>query len=439
MGSCTLILNYGRCGWGSCLFCGYGRSSGRKPDVDALKREFDDFFGKMGEDAEEVKVFSSGSFLDDRQIPAEARRHFIGKCMEKDIRRVTIESRPEYVTKEKLEEFEGVKVTLAIGLESADNQVLERINKGFRREDYERAADIVKKSGGDVRTYLLVNPPYVKDVCKSVDDSVEYALKHSDSIVLINLLPHSNAPLFKKWVAGEWSFLDRRGFDEATARWADNPKIELDYETFKFTPQFPDHMKTPINGVGEEYLTHPYFEAWQDYLDRFYQPSERKKTLLLLPCSYRKPYSESKTHKEIIGVIGEIGGRDRIHEVMLSNAGVIPREFEDRYPFNAYDWDESLETPEIRKRYVQVTSERIANYLRAHGKRYDRKACYLRRASDSHQAVEKAFKELGMEFDNLLSPETDGKLDGGTSGLRKPEALDDLREGLRRLLQNSTR
>jgi archaeosine synthase len=438
MNTSTLILNYGKCRWGSCLFCGYGKQTGKKPDATELKKEFDRFFNNLKPDTDAVKVFGSGSFLDERQIPAEARRYFIQKCVNHNIKEVTIESRPEFISKEKLGEFDEVNLTVAIGLETADDELLEKLYKGFTRLDYENAVKVIREVGAKVRTYLLVNPPYVEDIRKNLDESVEYALQHSDSIVLINLLPHRDAPLFRQWIAGEWSFLDQTQFNEMTAGWKDDPRVELDYETFSFTPRFPDYMRKPLKGVGEEYLTHPYFEAWHDYIIRFYQPPDVKRILLFLPCSFKKPYSESATHKSIIDALEESGLREGIHEVMISNAGVIPREFEGEYPFNAYDWDERLETPEIKERYIQVTSERIVNYLRAHGKNYDRTACYLNRKSESYKAVVKACEVLAVECPNLLTPETDGKLGDRTSSLRKPEALRDFREGLRRLLPNST-
>ena len=97
-------------------------------------------------------------------------------------------------------------------METASNDNLEAINKGFRVEDFERAAGVVHDAGGLVRTYLLANIPGVNDVKKDLDSSVKHALKFSDSIVVINLLPHGNTPLVKKWLSGEWTFLSRKEF-----------------------------------------------------------------------------------------------------------------------------------------------------------------------------------------------------------------------------------
>ncbi len=428
-----LILNSGRCSHGRCYFCGYGRIRGSPPTEENVTGCLKDFFNSL--EGNEVRVYGSGSFFDEKQVPASARRYFIEECRRKKVGYVQVESRPEYVTKEVLREFQGLNVAVAMGLESADDELLKKLEKGYGTKEYEGAAGRIREAGFKVRTYLLVNPPFTDDVDGELDMSVEYALKHSDSIVLINTLPHSNAPLMRQWVSGEWRFLGREEFREAVFKWVGNPRVEVEEETFHFTPVFPDEMREDLTGLGENYLTHPHFEAWHDYIIRWYRPPEGR-VLLFLPCSYVKPYSMSKTHKAIMEVLGS--DRRRFHEVMLSNAGVIPREFENRYPFNSYDWDERMETPEIKRRYIEVTSERIRNYLTAHMKYYDGVACYLKPSSESYQALKKACDDVGVGLRNLLTDETYEQVTGEKSPLRTAEALGDLRDGIGWCLRNST-
>ncbi|MBD3389161.1 MAG: radical SAM protein [Candidatus Altiarchaeales archaeon] len=429
----TLIVNSGRCSHGRCYFCGYGRIRGFEPAVENVNQCLDRFFKDLGDD--EVKVFGSGSFLDEKQIPADSRMYFIGKCREHGVKRVTIESRPEYVNPEVLEEFRGLELTVAMGLETADERLLEKLNKGYGRREYEEASDIIHRSGGEVRTYLLVNPPFAKDIKEGLGESVDYALKHSDSIVLINMLPHKNSPLMKDYASGEWNFLSREEFRETTAEWSDDNRVELDEETYRFTPNFPDEMREKLKGVGEWHLTHPHFEVWQDYLIRWYRPPEGR-ILVFLPCAYRKPYSQSRTHQGIIEALRK-AGRNSFHEVMLSNAGVIPREFEDHYPFNSYDWDERLETPEIKRRYIEVTGGRIRDYLTEHGKYYKRVVCFLKHDSESYKALEGACRETGYDIKNLLSEDTYERIRGEERPLQAREAMEDLEKGLRWCLENS--
>lgn len=421
----VLILKSGACGWGGCVFCGYGRIRGYSPTKENLTREFDRFF-KTPADA--VKVFGSGSFFDEKQVPAEMREHFIRKCVENRVKCVTVESRPEYVNGEKIQEFrkKSIKLTVAIGLEAADDRILKKMNKGFTLRDYERACRMIRANKASVRTYLLANLPYVRDVRKKLNESVKYVLKHSDSVVVINLLPHGDTPLFRLWVDGEWNFLDRKEFDEITSGWRGNPKVEFDFETFRFIPKFPE--KRRLVGVGEEYLTHKYFEVWQDYLVRFYTPPAERDILLILPCSHKKPYSESETHRKILAVLGKSKFSGRIHEVMVSNPGLIPREFEDNYPFNAYDWDETLETKEVKKRYIQVTAERVERYLKKH--RCSKILCYLKYDSESYKALERACFSLNLGFENLLDRGTYERIKDQSKPLQTEEALKSMEKNL---------
>lgn len=427
----TFFLKSGRCAWAGCLFCGYGKICGKEPTVENLRKEFDSFFREnFNSNITHIKVFGSGSFLDEKQVPREARQYFIEKCKKNGITGLTIESRPEFITAEKLREFNDIDLTVAVGLEVADNSVLDKINKGFCLRDYENAAGILHSSGCRLRTYLLVNPPFVDDTKKSLNDSVEYSLKYSDSIVLINLLPHFNSELFEMWLRGEWNFLSREEFYEITENWRNNPKIELDVETFRFIPKFPEKIRADLRGVGEEFLTHPHFEVWQDYLVRWYKHPEDKEILLFLPCSYEKPYSKSKTHKGIIEkLIRNSEIYNRIHQVMISNAGVVPREFEDMYPFNAYDWNERMETPEIKKRYIEVTAKRLEKYLESH--RYKKIFCFLKYDSESYKALGIACNKLKLEFKNLLNIETYKKIRMERNPLQTEEALNDIYIGLK--------
>ncbi len=416
MNSQMLILKSGRCSWGRCIFCGYGRISGYAATSERVTSDFKKFFDEIDKDTDVVKVFGSGSFFDERQVPLESRRYFTRECKKKNLAAI-IESRPDFV--KDLGDFSGLDFTIAIGLEVADDAGLDKVKKGFHLDDFERAAKTIHEAGGKVRSYLLVNLPFENDL----DKSVEYALKHSDSVVLINLLPHGNTPVFRDWLNGEWNFLTKEEFAKAVEKWSGNPSVEFDAETFRFVPKFPKELQNDLAGVGEEYLTHPYFEVWQDYLCRWYKAD--KGTALFLPCAHHKPYSQSRTHQNIIRVLRETGAFGKIHEVMLSNAGVIPREFEDMYPFNAYDWDERLETPEIKNRYIEVTKKRIMNYLAA--QKYKRVYCFLKYDSESYKALEAACGELGIGFENLLARETYEKIKNEKSPMQSEAALEDLR------------
>ncbi len=71
--------------------------------------------------------------------------------------------------------------------------------------------------------------------------------------------------------------------------------------------------------------------------DRYKKPPS-KKILLLLPCSAKKPYSSSKTHRIIRSTLTDIANRHVVHEVVITSPlGVVPKEVELFYPAQQYD------------------------------------------------------------------------------------------------------
>ncbi|MCQ2056452.1 MAG: DUF5591 domain-containing protein [archaeon] len=72
-------------------------------------------------------------------------------------------------------------------------------------------------------------------------------------------------------------------------------------------------------------------------LDRYLKP-KNKRILLLLPCSAKKPYHISKTHKLLMSVIYSVAHHDLIHEVIVTSPlGVVPRELDVFFPPKSYD------------------------------------------------------------------------------------------------------
>lgn len=72
-------------------------------------------------------------------------------------------------------------------------------------------------------------------------------------------------------------------------------------------------------------------------IDRYEKPSSAE-VLLLLPCSAKKPYSSSKSHKMFRDQILRTENPNVIHEVIITSPiGLVPRELEMVYPASSYD------------------------------------------------------------------------------------------------------
>lgn len=411
-----IYLNSGKCAWRKCIFCGWGKYEYPKKSIRELKQILDEKL--RNEKVDSLKVFNSGSFLDENQIPRAFRSYLVKKCEQVGIKELTIESRGQFLTKEFVEDMKSdkVKVNIGIGLEVADNEILKKLNKGITMEDYIKSAKFLRENGFGVRSYVLVNAPFSTQ--ESLDKTVELALKYSDSICLLNWFPHGYSEAFNLWIGGEWKPMSKEEFEKSTKGFKDK-RIEKYYDEFVFKPRFPREKQVWIRGASEKELTHPYFEVWQDYITRIYEKPKTKDTVLFIPCTWTKPYSKSKLHREILKIAPK-----NVHLVVISSPGVIPYEFSDYYPFNHYDWPEWEETAEIKKMYIKITQQRIENYLKNH--KYKKYYCYLK-PTESFTALSQACQNLGIKLISCLNNETWDKIKAEKNPLALEEALNDLR------------
>jgi archaeosine synthase len=128
-----------------------------------------------------------------------------------------------------------------------------------------------------------------------------------------------------------------------------------------------------IRALGPASLTRPEIARFrQRVLDRFRRPPSAP-VLLLLPCSARKPYSSSASHRAFRTRIDGCGNPGAVHEVVVTSPlGVVPMELQSFYPAGSYDvpvsgdWDES----EIR-----MVREGLSRFISAG--RYGAVVCHL--------------------------------------------------------------
>jgi len=203
----TLILSSGKCSWSKCYACGWGKLEA-PVDVERLKARIE-ATSLLG--VTKLKVFASGSFLDDAQFPRAFRQWFADYIRKTRINELVIESRPEYITQKALDDFKGIKLTVAIGLECADDRVLKKYRKGFTVAQWLKAVKLLRKNRVSVRTYVMVNIPFGN--ARALEKTVKLAIRESDSVVLINTFPHAKASLFDLWVIGRWKPLDKGQFE----------------------------------------------------------------------------------------------------------------------------------------------------------------------------------------------------------------------------------
>jgi radical SAM enzyme (TIGR01210 family) len=183
----TIIFQTSGCRWSNCTMCGYIYDSARAPPShDDLMKQFEHAMLRCRDEEFMVKIFTSGSFFDDSEIGPGTRKMMLTRLNEDArVKKVIAETRPEYVTDEKLTEAKaalGKKFEVAIGLETTNDPIRKDcINKGFSFSDFTRASQVAKKHDVTVKAYLMQKPPFLsegiamKDMILSIHEAAPYA------------------------------------------------------------------------------------------------------------------------------------------------------------------------------------------------------------------------------------------------------------------------
>lgn len=196
-----IILRGCGCGWsqqaqGGCIMCGHysASSKGRYIPSESLEKQFD---GAMAEfDFRKYPMlclYNGGSFLNESEIAAESRRYMLKKIASiPHIRRLIIESRPEYISSETLDEIERLlphtTVEIGVGVETARDDIRELIlNKGVTTRDLVEVGKKFRGRKTQLLAYVLLNPPFLNET-EAIEDAIstiEFSLEIGAALVSI--------------------------------------------------------------------------------------------------------------------------------------------------------------------------------------------------------------------------------------------------------------
>jgi archaeosine synthase beta-subunit len=133
--------------------------------------------------ARQIKLYNAGSFFDAQAIPPE-EDEAIAELMT-GFDRVIIEAHPAYLRgpyaerclrfRDRLSDRNVGHLEVAIGLETAHPEVLDRLNKRMTVADFSLAARFLRDHGIDVRAFVLLQPPFM-----AAQDCVEWTCRSLD-------------------------------------------------------------------------------------------------------------------------------------------------------------------------------------------------------------------------------------------------------------------
>lgn len=158
-----------------------------------------------------IKVYTSGSFLDEDEVPVDTRNQILGLISEDErVREVVLESRPQYVNEDGIATIHDIlddhHVEIGVGLESSSNAIRTLcVNKGFETKDFEETVKTAKAHKIGIRAYVLLKPPFLTERDALLDSirTIEDAAKMEVTTVSINPLNVQKHTLVERlWTRG---------------------------------------------------------------------------------------------------------------------------------------------------------------------------------------------------------------------------------------------
>jgi archaeosine synthase beta-subunit len=159
----TLFLTNRECPW-HCVMCDLWKNTLTETvPAGAIPAQIEYGLARLPE-ARVIKLYNSGSFFDPRAIPV-ADYPAIARQLDR-FERVVVESHPALIGENcfRFRDLISGRLEVAMGLETVHPQVLPRLNKGMTLHQFSSAAAVLLRSGIDLRTFILVKPPFLSEL-----------------------------------------------------------------------------------------------------------------------------------------------------------------------------------------------------------------------------------------------------------------------------------
>lgn len=124
----------------------------------------------------------------------------------------------------------------------------------------------------------------------------------------------------------------------ANAAWNTAVVRHLDLRSYELVEPYASVAGGEMLAYSHDSLTRPEVVRFRRRIRERYAKPPSARVLLLLPCSARKPYSASRSHRRFRDAILASANPSVVHEVIVTSPlGLIPRELERFFPARSYD------------------------------------------------------------------------------------------------------
>lgn len=156
----TVFLTNRECPW-RCVMCDLWRNTlTETTPAGAIPEQIDYALAQLPA-ARQIKLYNSGSFFDRRAVPFDDYPAIAARVG--SFERTIVESHPALIGDAcvRFRDLLSGRLEVAMGLETAHPQVLERLNKQMTLDQFSSAAEFLRSHALDLRVFLLVQPPFM--------------------------------------------------------------------------------------------------------------------------------------------------------------------------------------------------------------------------------------------------------------------------------------
>ena len=158
----TVFLTNRECPW-RCLMCDLWKNTlTEKVPPGAIPDQINFALERLPS-VRQIKLYNSGSFFDPRAIPVEDHVQ-IAKLISR-FDRVIVECHPTLIAEDTFH-FNNLlngKLEVAMGLETANPQILDKLNKQMTPQTFAAAAAALRGHDIALRVFILVKPPFMQE------------------------------------------------------------------------------------------------------------------------------------------------------------------------------------------------------------------------------------------------------------------------------------
>ena len=158
----TIFLTNRECPW-RCLMCDLWQNTlTESVPPGAIPEQIDFALGQLGE-ARQIKLYNAGSFFDPRAILPEDFSAIAEQV--RGFERVMVECHPALIGDAVLRfrDLLSGRLEVAMGLETVEPTVLEKLNKRMTLDRFAKAAEFLRAHDVALRVFVLVKPPFLEE------------------------------------------------------------------------------------------------------------------------------------------------------------------------------------------------------------------------------------------------------------------------------------